>query len=145
MRIEPKKRVRWITREEAERLVDSLPSHLKPAVEFSHATGSRQDNVLDLQWSQIDLKRRHTWIHADQAKGKRDIAVPLNASAMNVLKRRMAKHSKHVFTTGATRLRESIMTHGSEPARKQVWTISAGTTCGIPGAGTLGLAQAYKR
>jgi len=46
--------------------------------EFSLATGLRQSNVTHLEWSQVDLGRRSAWIHADQAKGKRDLAVPLS-------------------------------------------------------------------
>lgn len=98
MRVEPKKRVRWITREEAKRLVAALPSHLRAAAEFSLKTGLRQGNVLGLQWSQIDLNRRHAWIHADQAKGKRDLSVPLNAGAYKALQNCLGKDPKYVFT-----------------------------------------------
>ena len=36
---EPKKRVRWITREEAARLITELPSHLADLAAFTLATG----------------------------------------------------------------------------------------------------------
>jgi len=98
MRKEPDRRVRWITREEAAGLLDALPAHLADAAEFSLATGLRQANVLGLQWSQIDLRRRSAWIYADQSKGKRDVAVPLNDAALEVLARCSGKHPRYVFS-----------------------------------------------
>ena len=98
MRVEPKQRVRWITQEEARGLLAALPGHLALAAEFSLATGLRQSNVLGLQWGQIDLDRHHAWIHADQAKAKRDLAVPLNTQAMAVLQKCQGQHPEYVFT-----------------------------------------------
>lgn len=77
MRVEPRQQVHWITHEEADALLKALPSHLALAAEYSLATILRQANVLGLPWSQIDFERRHAWIHTDQAKVKRDLAVPL--------------------------------------------------------------------
>jgi len=98
MRVEPKKRVRWITRVEAKNLIGALPKHLQAAAEFSLETGLRQSNVLGLQWNDIDLKKQHAWVHADQAKGKQDIAVPLNQGAYKALQSCLGKHPKYVFT-----------------------------------------------
>lgn len=42
---EDNKRIRWITSEEALRLINELPSHLADMVTFSLATGLRQSNV----------------------------------------------------------------------------------------------------
>ena len=94
---EPKRRVRWLTREEADRLLAELPEHLEAMARFSLATGLRQRNVADLEWSQVDLGRRSAWIHPDQAKARRAIAVPLNAEAMLVLRRQEGKHPRCVF------------------------------------------------
>jgi integrase len=91
------RRLRWLTREEADRLLVELPAHLKPLVRFSLATGLRQQNVAQLDWTQVDLERRIAWIHADQAKGKRLITVPLNADAVVVLREQQGQHSRYVF------------------------------------------------
>src|SRR5690606_20984909 len=48
---EPKKRVRWITRNEADRLIARLPEHLGDIVRFSLETGLRRGNVTGLEWS----------------------------------------------------------------------------------------------
>ena len=95
---EPKRRIRWITRDEADRLIAALPSHLAAMVRFSLETGLRRSNVTGLQWSQIDLTRRTAWIHPDQAKARKAIAVPLSAAAVIVLREQMGKHLTHVFS-----------------------------------------------
>lgn len=95
---EPKKRVRWITRNEADRLVEALPSHLADIVLFSLETGLRRSNVTGLQWSQVDLVRRMAWIHPDQAKARKAIPVPLSTVAVLTLRKQIGKHQTHVFT-----------------------------------------------
>ena len=42
---EPKKRLRWLTQQEARRLLEELPEHLKAMVRFTLATGLRESNV----------------------------------------------------------------------------------------------------
>jgi integrase len=94
---EPKRRIRWLTQEEAERLIGELPEHLAEMVRFSLATGLRKANVTGLEWSQVNLERRIAWIHPDQAKARKGIGIPLNAEAILVLRRQMGKHPRFVF------------------------------------------------
>jgi len=95
---EPSRRIRWITRDEVDQLLLELPDHLKAMVRFSLETGLRQANVTGLQWTQIDLTRRCAWIHPDQAKARRAIAVPLSSSAVVIIREQLGKHLTHVFT-----------------------------------------------
>lgn len=95
---EPKKRVRWITRNEADRLVEALPTHLADIVRFSLETGLRRSNVTGLLWSQVDLVRRMAWIHPDQAKARKAIPVPLSAVAVLTMRKQLGKHHTHVFS-----------------------------------------------
>ena len=95
---EPKRRIRWLAREEADRLIVELPEHLAEMVRFNLATGLRKSNVTQLEWSQVDLSRRVAWIHPDQAKARKAIAVPLNAEAMVVLRRQVGRHPVYVFS-----------------------------------------------
>lgn len=92
------KRVRWLTHEEARRLLFELPTHLCDMAAFTLATGLRQSNVSYLRWDQVDMQRQSAWIHADQAKARRAIPVPLNEDALSVLRRRKGKHHEWVFT-----------------------------------------------
>lgn len=94
----PKQRIRWLTKEEAEKLLAELPMHLADMARFSLATGLRESNVTGLEWSQVDLERRCAWIHPDQAKARKAIAIPLNAEAILVLRKQLGKHLVRVFT-----------------------------------------------
>jgi integrase len=94
---EPAKRVAWITREQAARLLAELPDHLRAMAAFALATGLRESNIRLLTWQQVDLRRRVAWIHADQAKAGRDLSIPLNDDAMNVLLAQQGRHKRWVF------------------------------------------------
>ncbi|MGH9425853.1 MAG: tyrosine-type recombinase/integrase [Terriglobia bacterium] len=95
---EPKRRIRWITPEQAHKLLSLLPGHQRDIVAFALATGLRQANVLKLEWSQVDMERKVAWIHADQAKAGRDIHISLNQTALVILRRQIGKHPERVFT-----------------------------------------------
>jgi integrase len=95
---EPKRRVRWLTRDEAHRLLVALPTHLAAMARFTLETGLRRANVTGLQWSQLDLERRTAWIHPDQAKARKAIAVPLSAAAVRVIRAHAGQHVTHVFS-----------------------------------------------
>lgn len=95
---EPKRRICFLTREQARRLLAELPAHLKAMAQFSLATGLRQRNVSYLQWDQVDVSRGVAWIHPDQAKAGRAIGVPLNEDALAVLRARLGEHKVYVFT-----------------------------------------------
>jgi integrase len=95
---EPTRRIRFLTREEAQTLLAVLPEHLADMAAFSLATGLRASNVTGLLWSQVDLARRLAWIHPDQAKARKAIPVPLNAEAGALISKQVGKHLTHVFS-----------------------------------------------
>ena len=92
------KRVRFLTHEEAARLLQALPPHKADIARFSLATGLRMSNVLGLEWSQVDMARKVAWIHPDQAKARKAIAVPLSDEAVEVIRRQFGKCDMHVFS-----------------------------------------------
>ena len=75
-----------------------LPEHLKAMAGFALATGLRESNVTQLQWEQIDMQRRCAWIHPEQAKAGKAIAVPLNTEALEVIRQQIGKNMTYVFT-----------------------------------------------
>lgn len=95
---EPKRRIRWLTPAEVLQVVAQLPEHLAEMVRFSLVTGLRKENVVSLEWSQVDLARRVAWFHPDQTKNRKALTVPLNAEAIAVLERQVGKHATRVFT-----------------------------------------------
>lgn len=97
---EPRERVSYLTHEEASALLAELPTHLKQMARLALATGIRQDNVLTLEWENVDLLRRQMWVWSDDAKGKADISVPLSDDAYNLLLEQHARRMdrcKYVF------------------------------------------------
>jgi integrase len=95
---EPPKRFYVLTRQQADRLLAELPMHLASMAEFSLATGLRMSNVTGLEWGQVDRGSGLAWIFPDQAKAGRAIGVPLNDTAMRVLKVVEGQHTRFVFT-----------------------------------------------
>jgi integrase len=94
------KRIRWLTATEASTLLEALPRHLADMAQFSLETGLRRANVTGLEWNQVDLDRGTAWIHGDQAKARRPIAVPLSDTAVEVL-RRQVKYKRLPQFTGS--------------------------------------------
>lgn len=95
---ESNSRERSLTFDQVKCLMGELPAHQRETAMFALATGLRQRNVLELEWSQVNLELRHAWIHAGQSKNRRPIAVPLNDTAIQVLQRQAGKHETRVFT-----------------------------------------------
>ena len=95
---EPTRRIRFLTQEEARSLLAELPAHLADMATFSLATGLRAANVTGLEWSQVDEERKLCWVHPDQAKARRAIAVPLNGEALAIVQKQKGIHATHVFS-----------------------------------------------
>lgn len=95
---EPSRRIRYLTLEEAKRLLGELPKHLQSMALFSLNTGLRASNVTGLTWNQVDLKRAHILIYADQAKAGKALAVPINTAALHILMGLVGVNDTYVFT-----------------------------------------------
>lgn len=87
-RREPEGRVRWITTEEAHRLLAACvkwQKHLQPLVAFMLFTGARSGEALALEWRQVDLRARTVRFAADTTKSGRSRTVPLPGPALAAL------------------------------------------------------------
>ncbi|MES2414809.1 MAG: site-specific integrase [Pseudomonadota bacterium] len=91
-------RIRSLKKDELARLLAELPRHLADMALFSVATGLRQANVTRLQWKQISFERAHLWVAGKDHKNGQAHAVPLNETALQVLRRRQGDHPVQVFT-----------------------------------------------
>jgi len=98
MRMENNARTRWLTREEADKLLAELPEHLSRMAKFTLATGLRANNVSYLEWKDIDLEKKHLIIHPEQNKNKKAHGVPLNQDAIDILINQVGQHPQYVFT-----------------------------------------------
>ena len=81
---EPPGRVRYLTEEEFDRLLNECPAYLKSIVTVARHTGLRKENILSLTWSQVDLFRR--LIILEHTKNNERLSVPLNETLMSLFK-----------------------------------------------------------
>jgi integrase len=89
-------RDRWLTREEADRLIAVSPAHLAALIRFALATGCRAREITGLEWNRVDLSRRTAWLN--QTKNGTPRGVPLNRDAVTVLEEQLGKHPQYCFT-----------------------------------------------
>lgn len=82
---EPSRRVAFLSREQAERLIAEVPVKYRMPVRFALLTGLRRANVFGLTWENVDLGRGIVIVHGDEAKAGQRIVVPLNTSARQLL------------------------------------------------------------
>jgi len=75
-------RVRYLEREEAERLVNACSGYLRNIVIVALNTGIRKSSILNLKWQDIDIKRRVIYLHDSKNGEKQEI--PMNDTAKAV-------------------------------------------------------------
>lgn len=100
---EPRGRVRWLSAEERERLLQACAeseSHaLEDVVVLALATGMRRGEILSLGWSTVDLDRAQ--ITLTQTKNDERRTIPLVGPALALMRRRLAHrtaNAKLVFS-----------------------------------------------
>lgn len=89
-------RDRWLSREEADRLLSVCPPHLVALVRYALATGCRAREITGLEWNRVDLARHTAWL--DRTKNGTPRGVPLNHDAISVLTEQIGKHEQFCFT-----------------------------------------------
>ena len=77
------KRLRYLSEEEAERLVNSCEQHLKPTVIAALNTGMRKSEILKLTWDRVDLK--NLLILLDKTKNGERREIPVNDTLYDTL------------------------------------------------------------
>lgn len=95
---EPKRRVRFLTHEEADRLNEALPEHLRAVVQFALASGCRMSEILHLEWSRVDFGRRVAWLDPGTTKNGEGRGIPLNKDAVLTLRSVQGVNSRWCFT-----------------------------------------------
>lgn len=80
---EPKGRLRYLTREEADALIGECSNELRPIVITALHTGMRLGEILSLEWEDVDLKRSQIKIFDTKNNDFR--VVPMNETLYNTL------------------------------------------------------------
>jgi integrase len=76
-------RIRWLSPEEAEKLIAACSEHLRPLVVFLLYTGARVGEALWLDWRAVDLGRRH--VTFGKTKNGEERGVPLHPRVVATL------------------------------------------------------------
>ena len=93
---EPKGRVRFLTEEEAGRLVQCCADHLKPIVVTALNTGMRRGEIFKLKWEEVDFENRIVYVTNSKNGEQRQIS--MNNTLTETLGRiKLGKPSPYVF------------------------------------------------
>lgn len=93
---ENNRRLRYLSKEECQALIDACADHLRPIVVTALNTGMRKGEILSLKWENVDLN--HKFILLDRTKNGERREIPINATLRATLigiKRRL--DISHVF------------------------------------------------
>ena len=136
-------RDRWLTREEAQRLIAACAPHLAALIRFALATGCRAREITGLEWKRVDLARKSAWL--DRTKNGTPRGVPLNADAIAVLEAERGKHRQYCFTYRGKPIRWDVTNSAWQTALRKAgltdfrfhdlrhtwasWHRQAGTSC----------------
>jgi integrase len=96
---ENNRRLKYLSKEEMDTLIQACDKHLKPIVITALDTGMRKDEILSLKWEQVDLKRG--FILLDVTKNGERREIPINSvvrEALTALPRHIL--SPYVFWQG---------------------------------------------
>jgi len=94
MRLKPPAgRIRWITRDEADRLVQvaaTVRGYLPDFIQLGLNTGMRKGEMLGLSWDRVDFDQRMVYLTDQDQKNGKHGGIPLNAKAVAALENRKA-------------------------------------------------------
>jgi integrase len=105
---EPPGRLRFLTMEEAGRLLRELPEETGQVVMFALNTGMRKSEILDLQWKNVDMDQRLISVELTKTNERR--VVPMNDQVYQLLQN-LEKHragSELVFPEGRVNIRKNF-------------------------------------
>ena len=99
---ENNRRLRYLSKEECQLLINACADHLKPIVVTALNTGMRKTEVLTLKWDSVDLK--NGFILLDKTKSGERREVPINQTVKDtlnkILRRVDISYVFHVQKTG---------------------------------------------
>lgn len=96
---EPEPRDRYLSRNDAERLIEAAAAHLKAPIRFSLLTGVRLANCMGLDWSQVDMNGRILTFRVKSPNpGGKPHTIPMSGPLLVLLANQGPKEHGPVFT-----------------------------------------------
>lgn len=90
-------RLRYLKAEEVETLLGVCPDHIRPIVVTALNTGMRKAEILNLKWSQVDLKNRK--ITVNRTKNNESRVIPINQTLYQELSMLLKRsNGEYVFS-----------------------------------------------
>jgi integrase len=87
-------RIRYLTKPEAQQLLNECAEHLRPIVILALYTGMRLGEILNLKWENIDIRQKSIYIQTTKSGYSRDIPM---AEPVYFALGRVPKISEYVF------------------------------------------------
>jgi integrase len=115
----------FVTPEQFRRIIPHLPPHLQDVARHAFLSAWRVGEILQLRWSQVELKPRSAIIElrADQTKGKRARRLPCGGALFDLLRARwQRRHGPYVYHRAGRQIK----------SYRQPWK-TAVKRAGIPG------------
>lgn len=81
---ENNRRLRYLSVEEIQRLINSCDNHLRPIVIVALNTGMRKDEILNLKWDNLDLRAGFILLTQDMTKNGERKEIPINRTLNKV-------------------------------------------------------------
>lgn len=81
---QPEGRVRWVSHDEADRMIGAAAEHLRPLMTFLFSTGARLSEALYLDWRDVDLEAGRVAFH--ETKNGESRGVPLHPLVLTALR-----------------------------------------------------------
>jgi integrase len=100
---EPPARKGFLPLEKFDELISVLPTHLRPLITFLYYDGVRLGEALQIEWSQVDLRRGLIRLEEDQTKGDEARVLPLPSVLISMLKEVEPKKGKVFDATNLTK------------------------------------------
>jgi integrase len=79
------RRLRYLSQQECQALINSCEAHLKPTVITALNTGMRKGEILNLKWENVDLKNGFILLNQDQTKNGERKEIPINRTLRETL------------------------------------------------------------
>lgn len=94
----PEARTRWITQDEADKLIMAAADHMKPIIRCALLTGLRRENIFSLQWEQVNIKERLIRVRVkSKLPGGKLLELPISDPMLTLLSELGPKKTGVVF------------------------------------------------